>query len=44
MTRRMFIYVDNKGRSLYTSPKFNGDKSEYAQRGVTLDSCALTEK
>ena len=43
MTRRMFIYVDNKGRRLYTSPKFNGDKSEYAQRGVTLDSCDLTE-
>ena len=42
MTRRLFIYVDNKERKLYVSPEFNGDKSEYAQRGGTLDSCDLT--
>ena len=43
MTRRMFIYVDNKERKLYASPEFNGDKLEYAQRGFALDSCDLTE-
>ena len=41
MTRRLFIYVDNKERKLYVSPEFNGDKSEYAQRGGALDSCDL---
>ena len=34
MTRRMFIYVDNKERKLYSSPEFNGDKLEYARRGA----------
>ena len=43
MTRRMFIYVDNKERKLYSSPEFNGDKLEYARRGAALDSCDLTE-
>lgn len=42
MTRRMFIYVDNEERKLYASPEFNGDKSEYTQRGAILDSCDLT--
>ena len=44
MTRRLFIYVDNKERKLYVSPEFNGDKSEYAQRGGALDSCDLAEE
>lgn len=43
MTRRMFIYVDNKERKLYASPEFNGDKSEYTHRGAVLDSCDLTK-
>lgn len=43
MTRRMFIYVDNKERKLYASPEFNGDKSECAQRGAALDSCDLSK-
>lgn len=43
MTRRMFIYVDNKERKLYASPEFNGDKLEYTQRGAILDSCDLTK-
>lgn len=44
MTRRMFIYVDNKERKLYASPEFNGDKSENAQRGAALDACDLTKE
>lgn len=42
MTRRIFIYVDYQERKLYVSPTFNGDKTEYAQRGGTLDTCDLT--
>lgn len=41
MTRRLFIFVDNKERKLYVSPEFNGDKSEYAQRDGALDTCDL---
>ena len=41
MTRRRFIFVDNKERKLYVSPEFNGDKSEYAQRDGALDTCDL---
>ena len=44
MTRRIFIYVDNKEQKLYATPEFNGDKLEYARRGAALDSCDLTEE
>lgn len=44
MTRRIFIYVDYRGRKLYVSPQFNVDKTEYAQRGGTLDSSDLTSE
>lgn len=44
MTRRTFIFVDDKEKKLYVSPEFNGDQEEFEYRkrqlGI-LDSCDL---
>ena len=39
MTRRRVIFYNPADGMLYMTPEFNGDKSEYAARGGSLDSC-----
>ena len=38
MTRRTIVFIDKLGR-VWTSPEFNGDRSEYSMRNDTVYSC-----
>ena len=39
MTRRKVYYFDTKTKKLYSTPEFNGDKSEFNLFSKRGDSC-----
>ena len=38
MTRRRIVFIDGKTQQIYSTPEFNGDKSEFLRLG-SIDKC-----